>query len=135
MTTIDDIYAAVNPMPAMLNQKGKARPEVLFQVSANAGMSVIMSWTKPLSDRDWDREYEVFIGEDFEHATRKANDFINGLPSAEQAKLHDFMGKLGKLIDAGKDAGIQVDYLNPLLDTMKRLSENVITYRPANAGV
>jgi hypothetical protein len=40
------------------------------------------------------------------------------------------MGQLGKLIDAGKSGGIEVDYLNPLLDTMKRLSENVITYRP-----
>lgn len=40
------------------------------------------------------------------------------------------MGQLGKLIDAGKTDGIAVDFMNPLLDTMKRLSENVITYRP-----
>jgi hypothetical protein len=64
--------------------------------------------------------------------SQEAVAFINELPSAEQAKLHNFMGKLGHMIDAAKDDGIEVDYLNPLLDTMKRLSENVITYQPAS---
>lgn len=58
-------------------------------------------------------------------------DASNALPSAEQAKLNNFMGKIGKLIDAGKSEGIDVDYLNPLIDSMKRLSENVITHQPA----
>ena len=29
--------------------------------------------------------------------------------------------------------GIEVDYLNPLLDTMKRLSENIITHKQVSA--
>jgi hypothetical protein len=40
------------------------------------------------------------------------------------------MGKLGTLIDFARDDGIKVDYLNPLVETMKRLSENVITHQP-----
>jgi hypothetical protein len=28
MTTIADIYAAINPLPAMLSAKGKVKPEV-----------------------------------------------------------------------------------------------------------
>jgi hypothetical protein len=131
MTTIEDIYAAINPIPAMLAEKGKIKPEVEFRIEANAGVWLAMSWGKRHALNEWERDYKSFMGKDFAEALTKGLEFIKELPSAEQAKLHDFMGKLGKLIDAGKADGIAVDYMNPLLDTMKRLSENVITYQPA----
>jgi hypothetical protein len=129
--TIADIYAAINPMTALLTGKGKVSPEVEFRVEANAGLNLSMSWRKPYANNDWEKDYQCFLGDDFAQAIGKAIAFINELPSAEEAKLHHFMGKLGRLIDAGKSDGIGVDYLNPLLDTMKRLSENIITYKPA----
>ncbi len=131
MTTISDIYAAINPMPAMLSAKGKVMPDVTFMIHANARITIHMNWKKPFAPHDWETDCECFSGDTFEESLERAITFINELPSAEQAKLHHFMGKLGNLIDAGKDAGIAVDYLNPLLDTMKRLSANVITHRPA----
>lgn len=79
---------------------------------------------------DWEKEYQHFFGDSFEQCVGKAEAFIMALPSAQQASLHAFMDKLGKLIDVGKSEGIAVDFLNPLLDTMKRLSENVLTYQP-----
>jgi hypothetical protein len=130
MTTIDEIYTAINPLPAMLAAKGKAKPEAEFEVEANAGMWLRLMYLKPHSSNDWDKEYHSFQGSTFDEALGKAVAFIKELPSAEQAKLHEFMGALGKLIDAGRADGISVDYMNPLLDTMKRLSENVITYKP-----
>lgn len=134
MTTIDEIYAAINPLPAMLSEKGKVRPVVEFTIEANAKLCIGLKWKKPYSNSEWENEYEWFSGEDFNKILSEAKSYINDLPSAEQAKLNHFMGKLGNLIDAGKDEGIGVDYLNPLLDTMKRLSENVITYRPQAAS-
>jgi hypothetical protein len=128
--TIDEIYAAINPLPAKLSAKGKVKPDVILMVNANAKLCLHMNWKKPYSGNDWETESESFFGETFEAAHAKAIEYINKLPSGEQAKLHHFMGNLGKLIDAGKDEGIALDYLNPLLDTMKRLSENVITYMP-----
>jgi hypothetical protein len=128
--TIADIYAAINPLPAMLSEKGKAIPEVEFRIEANAGVIISMTWRKRHARDDWDKEYHSFLGNSFEESFQKAIAFIKKLPSAEQDKLHHFMGALGKLIDAGKSDGIAVDYLNPLLDSMKRLSENVITYKP-----
>lgn len=130
MTTIDDIYAAINPLPAMLSEKGKVRPEVIVMIYANDKLCIYMNWKKPYAANDWEMESEVLNGDTFEDAEAKAIAFINDLPSAKDAKLHHFMGKLGHLIDAGKDEGIDLDYLNPLLDTMKKLSENVITYKP-----
>ncbi len=128
--TIDEIYAAINPLPAMLSAKGKVNPRVTFQMEANAGFNISMNWKKPYAYNDWESDYECFLGDDFAVVIGKALSFINELPTAEQAKLHHFMGKLGKLIDAGKDDGIEVAYLNPLIESMKKLSENVITYKP-----
>lgn len=130
MTTIEDIYAAINPLPAMLSEKGKARPSVEVTIEANAKLCIALKWKKPYCNNEWENEYEWFNGEDFSQALANAKSYIEDLPSAEQAKLNHFMGKLGNLIDAGKDEGIDVDYLNPLLDTMKRLAENAITYMP-----
>jgi hypothetical protein len=134
MTTIDEIYAAINPMPAMLCAKGKKNPSVRFDIEANAGVQVSMHWTKPGAYGDWDRDYQVFMGGTAAEVISKARAFIESLPDAKTARLHDFMGQLGKVIDAGRDLGIDVDYLNPLTDTMKRLSENILTHQPAEAA-
>jgi hypothetical protein len=134
MTTINDIYAAINPLPATLSAKGKIKPEVSLVMEANAGIAINMSWDKRHATYAYERDYKTCLGDSFQQALDKAVEFIKELPSAEQAKLHEFMGKLGKLIDAGKSDGIDIDYLNPLLDSMKRLSENVITHQPKRGG-
>jgi hypothetical protein len=131
MTTIADIYAAINPLPGMLTTKGKVKPEVSLVIEANAGFAITMNWDKRHAKYNFEREHKTFIGATFEEVLGKSISFINELPSADQAKLHEFMGALGKLIDAGNADGISVDFMNPLLGTMKRLSENVITYQPA----
>jgi len=135
MLTIEEIYAKINPLPAMLSAKGRVSPELEVRIEANAGIGIMMSWKKPHVHNDWEKEYEYVSGEDFNDALHKTVKLINELPSAEQAKLQHFMGKLGKLIDAGREDGIAVDYMNPLLDTMKRLSENVITYKPESEPI
>jgi hypothetical protein len=132
--TIDEIYAAINPLPAMLSAKGKVKPDAQVIIAANASISILMSWDKRYASYSYERDYKTFLGDNFQQALAKTLDFIKELPSAEQAKLHDFMGKLGKLIDAGKDEGIEVAYLNPLIESMKKLSENVITYKPASVA-
>lgn len=131
MTTIEEIYAAINPMPAMLSAKGKVKPVTQIQIEANARISVHINWTKTGAKNDWDRDYQCFIGDTVEEAICEALAFITALPDAKIAKLHDFMRQLGKVIDSGRELGIEVEYLNPLTETMKRLSENIITYQPA----
>jgi hypothetical protein len=135
MTTINDIYAAINPLPARLSAKGKVNPLAEFQIEANARMRIIIRWKKYGAVSDWENDYHALTGESFDECLQKADALINGLPSADQDRLQQFMKKLGNLIDVGKDEGISVDFLNPLLDTMKRLSENVITYQPGQTPI
>lgn len=134
MTTIDEIYAAINPMPAMLSAKGKVGPVSYLRIEANAGIDLTLSWVKTGSSKEWDREYKCIHGDTADEAIADAISFITALPDAKTARLHDFMGQLGKMIDAGRDLGIDVEYLNPLTDTMRRLSENILTHQPAEAA-
>ncbi|WP_391564592.1 hypothetical protein [Sinorhizobium meliloti] len=41
--------------------------------------------------------------------------------------MKQFMGALANVIDLGKDNGIEVEFLNPLQATMKKLSDNILT--------
>jgi hypothetical protein len=129
MNTIQDIYDAINPLPAMLSAKGRVKPVVNLQIEANAHITLHVNWVKPGSHHDWERHYECFMADTAEETIAEGIAFINDLPNAKTAKLHEFMGELGKVIDSGRDLGVDVDFLNPLTDTMKRLSENIITYR------
>ena len=134
MTTIEEIYAAINPMPAMLSAKGKVSPTVNILIEANARICLHMSWRKSGSLHDFNTECKTFFGDTFDEVAAQAIAFINALPDAKTARLHDFMGQLGKVIDSGRDLGIDVDYLNPLTDAMKRLAENALTHQPAEAA-
>lgn len=134
ITTIADIYAAINPLPAVLSAKGNRSPDVRFEIRANANVNLTIDWVKPGAQNDWDRAYHLFNGDTFEEALGKATAFIADLPDADTSRLRDFMGRLGNLIDHGRSLGIAVDFLNPLTETMKRLSENVITHQPKAGG-
>lgn len=57
----------------------------------------------------------------------RANAFVNGLVSVDEAKKNDFIAAVGHLIEQGREVGIDVEFLNPLTDMMKTLSTNIIT--------
>jgi hypothetical protein len=41
--------------------------------------------------------------------------------------MKEFMTALSDVIELGRQNGIEVDFVNPLVDTMRRLSENILT--------
>jgi len=135
MNTIQDIYDAINPLPAMLSEKGKKKPRVTIEFEANARVYIFLRWEKEFN-RSYHGEEEINVaaGDDVEAALKEAHAIIRDLPSAADTKLHHFMSQLGKVIDAGNELGIAVDFMNPLTETMKRISENVITFRHSEAA-
>lgn len=58
--------------------------------------------------------------------------FIKGLPSPEEAARRDFLAKLGRLIDQGRELGLETDFLNPLEASMRKLSENILEHKPGS---
>jgi hypothetical protein len=56
-----------------------------------------------------------------------AEDYINGLRSVDEIARDAFIASLGRLIDQGREVGVEVDFLNPLTALMDKLSSNIIT--------
>lgn len=50
-----------------------------------------------------------------------------GLKSPKEEARESFLAALGRTIDAGRAAGIEIEFLNPLEKSMRDLSENILT--------
>lgn len=118
----------VDDLAAAMVAKGMREPSVGFRIEANCTeFTLHLRWKSGI-----DRGYGSNEKWHFERGSetdvfQKGSAFIAEQPDAEQAKLNDFMSALGKVIDLGNQHGIEADYLNPLVASMKKLSENIIT--------
>ncbi|MGN6768516.1 MAG: hypothetical protein ACTHJQ_01515 [Rhizobiaceae bacterium] len=118
----------VNDLAAAMVAKGMREPTASLDIRANEEPSVYLRWKNGIGrDRIFGDDSFEFIRGDVEAALDKAAAYIAKQPDAEQAKLQDFLSALGSVIDIGKKHGIDADYLNPLVASMKKLSENALT--------
>lgn len=124
----NEIQERVNAIRATMTAKGLAKAEVLFWFQSDAEPYVTCRWHDAAAAvNSYEMTHKSFRAATIESMLSAAEDFVRSIPDAEERKLTEFMGALGKVIDLGKDRGIDVDFLNPLTATMKRLSENIIT--------
>ena len=56
----------------------------------------------------------------------EANAWVDAIPTAEERAHQTFTASLGRLIDQGRDIGIEVDFLNPLTSMMTKLATNAL---------
>lgn len=121
-----EIKNAMEDLSRAMLGKGLVNPVTQFHIDPFELGLVYLHWADPNST------YGIteIIRDEPEVAIALAMEFITGLPSPEEAKRQQFMTALGRVIDMGRENGIEVDFINPLTDTMKRLSENAITHRP-----
>jgi len=118
----------VNDLSAAMVAKGMREPSAQLIMRSNEETRVYLNWKAGIDSGRYGNgdKYEFIRGEAADALT-KAAAFIAEQPDAEQAKLKDFMAALGSVIDIGRQHNIEVEFLNPLVATMKTLSENVIT--------
>lgn len=126
---VAEIKKRVDAMPARLNAKGLREPVAQFAIEANVPAKGWLSYKD--KNTAFGSAYEWFREGSASEILDAMDAWIAALPSAEETKFKEFMSALGGVIDLGKDNGIEVDFLNPLVATMKRLSENAITYQAA----
>ncbi len=131
--TIIEMQAVCNELQAALAAKGKTQTVARFWVESHSEHLLMLEWHKPNSVRDWDTENEYLRGDNASKLIIKARKFIAELPTAEETKFREFMGALGNVIELGRKNGIEVDFINPLTETMKRLSENALTDQRVSA--
>lgn len=124
---INTAQKRVNDLSAAMLAKGLVAPKATLMVKAHEELTVYLEW----SDKStaYGTAYDCFRGDTITQAFARAEAFIAARPSAEQARMNEFLGALGKVIDLGNQYGIDADYMNPLVASMKKLSENVITFQ------
>lgn len=132
MSELSEVQAIVNELAAALLARGVVKPEVEYQVRANMEGMIWLSWVKDSAVHDNDRHYSRHKGIPAV-AAEAAREAIAAMPDAATRRKTAFLAELDKVIDIGRRNGIEVDFVNPLVETMKRLSENIITHQKAGA--
>jgi hypothetical protein len=122
------IQKRVDDLSAAMLAKGLRQPVAEFWFKANAEPTIYLKWKSGIDRGHYGAgdKYEFISGpinSVFEEAAAK----IAAMDDPDQAKLKDFLFALGSVIDLGNQHGIEADYLNPLVASMKKLSKNIIT--------
>lgn len=117
----------INRLSGAMLAKGLRSPSASFDMSSHEEPSIVLRWEKPKKRTYELGDYHYIRGGTHGEMLAKADAFIATMPTAKEAKFNEFMGALGGVIDLGKENGIEVEFLNPLVATMKQLSENALT--------
>ncbi|WP_376742478.1 hypothetical protein [Ensifer canadensis] len=124
-----EIQKRVNALSKAMLAKGLRQPSAAFRIECNKQCEIYLRWKDVTKVEDiYSNDEFKFIGGDTpEDAFTKASAYVDELPTADEARMRQFMGALANVIDLGKKNGVEVEFLNPLQATMKKLSENILT--------
>ena len=125
-----EIQKRVTALSKAMLGKGLREPVAQFSIESDlTAVEIMLKW-KDVTKTDGrysSGEYKFFKVKSAEKAFDEADAFVAAMPSAEETRTKQFMGALANVIDLGKANGIEVELLNPLQATMKKLSENILT--------
>jgi len=125
-----EIQKRIDVMPAAMSAKGLIEPRATILLNGNQEPSMLLQWYKNQKDRAaCHTTCESFRGSTIPDQLDAGDAFIAALPCREEVKFKEFMSALGGVIDLGRDNGIEVEFLSPLRATMKKLSENALTFQ------
>lgn len=126
--TYEEIQKAVNEISKMLTDRGIQHHLCDFTVGANKEADFYISSHEKIFEGS---SSKLIKGESPQDILEKAKEFVMELPNKEDRNKQAFMAELASLIDKGKYLGIDVEFLNPLIEQMRSLSENIITDKRA----
>ncbi|MGV0879474.1 hypothetical protein V6767_20275 [Martelella sp. FLE1502] len=100
----------------------RSRAEIDFK--SNEGPALYL-WGDGIS-KDGDTLQHI-EGDTIEVLIGNANRYLDKIPSKEDRQKRELANLLAKVIDKGNEYGVEVEFMNPLRETMRKLSENIIT--------
>jgi hypothetical protein len=124
------IQEHVNRLSDMMLAKGLRQPRAEFELRSHSAPRVILAWENRNKRPGDFGNYQFFDKGAVGEMLAAAELFIAKQPSADETKFREFIGALGCVIDLGNENGIEVEFLNPLVATMKILSKNALAYQP-----
>lgn len=134
---LDEIQTRTNALSDAMGTKGMSGPKASAQVNSHSQPYVMLQWRKrdrpDRSGYSSETEYEWFRSDTLEDAFTDATAFVDAQPSPDERRMSEFMSALGSVIELGRENGIEVGFVNPLVETMKKLSENALTHQSGDA--
>jgi hypothetical protein len=102
------------------------QPAPCIILNPHADSCVMVRWG---SYRDGDEAVNCFRAVDLADAFAEAEAFLTTIPSQSERERTEFLNAVGKAAELGRQYGIDAEFVNPLTEAMKRLSENALTHQ------
>lgn len=122
------IQIAVNALLADMIARGLVKPDCHVSIPAACEPYIYLHWDE---DGCTYGRTELGRGETVAEALENAKEILEAIPLKADRDKAEFARLLANAIDKGRAIGVEVEFLNPLTETMKRLSENALTFQPA----
>lgn len=128
---VTEIQSRADALVKAMLGKAMRQPSVTVMIKSLAQPSVFVEWKSRKEAKYSDNAFDNFSADTIAEAFDKADAWVAARLDPEQAKLNEFMAAVGAAADLGRELGIDAEFVNPLLVTMKSLSENALTYQGA----
>jgi hypothetical protein len=126
--TPSEIKAEADRIAELCAAKGYYNPKIVVYINwIGYDMTVNLFYRTDAHSGQVDKFFHGSCDMGIEVLFAHAEQHVADLKSIDDAKRDAFITAVGRLIDQGKDIGIEVAFLNPLTDMMTLLSSNIIT--------
>ena len=120
-----DILREITRLEKLLTNKGFTAPKIEITVGFSTRELTANISYKAGSEVQY-KFIHLEADDGFEGLIADTEDYINGLKSVSDILKENFVAAVGRLIDQGRDIGIEVEFLNPLTTMMDKLSSNIL---------
>ena len=121
-----EILREINRLEKLLTNKGFTAPKI--EISVGFSTRELTSNIAYKAGGSYEYQFiHIEASDGFEALIQDTADYINGLKSVAEIQKDAFIASVGRLIDQGKEIGVEVDFLNPLTALMDKLSTNILT--------
>jgi len=124
----EDIQPRIDAVNSLITAKGLREAQVSFRIEGHKQTSAGAHWYAGQHGHDF-KSFGSGQGEP-EVVLARLEEWANELPTLDERRMAEFTELLAKTIEMGNEYGIDVQFVNPLTEAMKRLSENAITHQP-----
>lgn len=125
--TPKEIQAHVNYSATRLLELGLSRPEVLLQFRSDSMLFVSVRYYDEQGRYQSEANFcdDVFTAQDWINRT------ISKIPPRADRERAIYLSHIAAAIEYGKKIGIDEEFINPLALQMKKLSSNIVEYKPS----
>jgi len=124
--TVQDLILFAESSENLLREKGMLNPdvEVILNYTANTPVKVRVSFYAEIDliSTSFNLKQEKTI-EDLLH---EVHQYIASLSSIEQIKKEKFLQRFSDVIAEARELDLPIDFINPLEESMRSLSENIL---------